>query len=114
MVIAVRTGVPVRAEPDADGALRLDHGALDLGGGAGLAWCEMARGLLVHRVQLDADGQRVRSWQVLAPTEWNFHPTGTLAHTLATLREDDSGRRDAARLLAVAFDPCVEFEVLHA
>ena len=111
LVEVLRLSLP----PHVAGAHPLDHGALDLGGGAGLAWCEMARGLLVHRVQLDADGQRVRAWQVLAPTEWNFHPAGTLAHALATLREDDPGRRDAAaRLLAVAFDPCVEFEVLHA
>lgn len=111
LVEVLRLSLP----PHVAGAHRLDHGALDLGGGAGLAWCEMARGLLVHRVQLDADGQRVQAWQVLAPTEWNFHPAGTLAHALATLREDDLGRRDAAaRLLAVAFDPCVEFEVLHA
>lgn len=98
-----------------DGADRLDHGACALGRGAGLAWCETARGLLVHRVQLDADGQRVQAWQVLAPTEWNFHPAGTLAHALAALRDTDPAQRDAAaRLLAVAFDPCVEFEVRHA
>lgn len=85
----------------------LSHGALPLGGGAGIAWTEMARGLLVHRVQLDGD--RVADCRVLAPTEWNFHPQGVLAHALAGLDGTDAERR--ARQLAVAFDPCVGFSV---
>ena len=72
----------------------------------------MARGLLVHRVQLApgaADLQApVRDWQVLAPTEWNSHPSGPLAGALRRLAPGDAA--GAARL-AVAFDPCVRFEV---
>lgn len=91
-----------------DGLHWLAEGALPLARGEGLAWTEMARGLLVHHVQLDDDG-RVHAAQVLAPTEWNFHPQGVLAQALATLDGGD-GAAQAARA-AVAFDPCVEFVV---
>jgi hypothetical protein len=101
-----------------DGADRLDHGALALRPNEGVAWTEMARGLLVHWVRLDpaggADGaeRRVAACRVLAPTEWNFHPHGVLAQSLAALW-GPSARFDARRL-AMAFDPCVEFEVHDA
>jgi Ni,Fe-hydrogenase I large subunit len=93
------------------GAERLAQGALPLDGGAGIAWTEMARGLLVHWVQLEPSptGLRVADCRVLAPTEWNFHPRGLLARTLAGLRGADAAAQ-AARA-AVAFDPCVEFSV---
>ncbi|MDO9284603.1 MAG: hypothetical protein Q7U26_06875, partial [Aquabacterium sp.] len=83
-------------------------GALPLPGRTGIAWVEMARGLLVHRVRLVAtgDGDRVAEAQVLAPTDWNFHPRGLLAGALLAVNDADSARR-----LAVAFDPCVEFSV---
>ena len=85
-------------------------GALPLAPGEGLAWVEMARGLLVHRVRLQdsADGPLIADARVLAPTEWNVHPQGHLAQALARL--DPADAQSAARL-AVAFDPCVAFEV---
>lgn len=94
-----------------DGAQWLAHGALSLAAGEGLAWVEMARGLLVHRVRLDGPGDdaRVADCHVLAPTEWNFHPGGLLAQALSSLRGPSAA--DAARRLACAFDPCVAFEV---
>jgi hypothetical protein len=103
------------AEPNAQGVggeAWLAHGALALGERTGIAWTEMARGLLVHRVQLDAD-DRVIIGHVLAPTEWNFHPEGVLARTLQRLPADASAAAldAAARRLAVAFDPCVAFDV---
>lgn len=100
-----------------DGAQWLAHGALTLRPGEGLAWVEMARGLLVHHVRLDGQGEaaRVADCHVLAPTEWNFHPHGLLAQALAELPgADAAGAADAARRLAVAFDPCVAFEVVPA
>lgn len=92
----------------------LAHGALSLGPREGIAWTEMARGLLIHWVRLDgrADAPRAEAYRVLAPTEWNFHPHGVLARALATLRGPQAAA-DAARL-AVAFDPCVEFVVQPA
>jgi hypothetical protein len=91
----------------------LAQGALPVGANTGVAWVEMARGLLVHAVQLEpgAAGPRVAACRVLAPTEWNFHPEGTLARALGELQ--GAGAADAARRLAVAYDPCVEFSV-HA
>jgi len=94
------------AEPDVAVQRRaplLASGALHLGTGQALAWCEMARGLLLHWVQLDATGA-VQDYRVLAPTEWNFHPDGALARTVAALPVDDV---TAARTLAAAYDPCV-------
>lgn len=90
---------------------RLADGALPLGPREALAWTEMARGLLVHWVRLEdsPQGPRVADCRVLAPTEWNFHPHGVLAQTLAALQDDT--RTDQAARAAVAFDPCVEFDV---
>ena len=94
--------VPV--EPQA----RLLHsGALPLGAGQAIAWCEMARGLLLHWVQLD-EQHCVQDYRVLAPTEWNFHPDGALAHALTQL---DSADAAATLCLASAYDPCVQCSV---
>ncbi|NDY89805.1 hydrogenase formation protein [Ideonella livida] len=91
------------------GAHWLDLGAMPLGPGRGIAWIEMARGLLVHHVALDpTDPGRLLAAQVLAPTEWNFHPQGVLAQALQRLPAADA---DGARRLAVAFDPCVAFDI---
>lgn len=95
------------------GADWLSAGAASPAAGEGLAWVETARGLLVYRVGLDAydgspAGPRLQSLQVLAPTDWNFHPHGVLAEALRALPTDDSA---AATRLAVAFDPCVAFTV---
>ena len=81
----------------------LASGALHLKPGQALAWCEMARGLLLHWVQLDSLGA-VQDYRVLAPTEWNFHPDGALGRALAALPAPDT---QAARALATAYDPCV-------
>jgi uncharacterized protein (DUF2237 family) len=85
----------------------LSSGALALGDGQAIAWCEMARGLLLHWVQLDSHGA-VAQYRVLAPTEWNFHPQGALALALAARAAQDVA---AAQTLAAAFDPCVECSV---
>jgi Ni,Fe-hydrogenase I large subunit len=85
----------------------LSSGALALGEGSAMAWCEMARGLLVHWVQVDASGG-VLDYRVLAPTEWNFHPQGALAQVMAGLSSDDVR---SARCLAAAFDACVDCRI---
>lgn len=89
------------------GAPLLQYGALPLGDGQAIAWCEMARGLLLHWVQLDGQ-QRVQDYRVLAPTEWNFHPDGALAQVVSQLERNDIG---AANCLATAYDPCVEYRI---
>ncbi|PZP32367.1 MAG: hypothetical protein DI603_10045 [Roseateles depolymerans] len=92
-----------------DDAPPLSLGALALGERGAIAWCEMARGLLLHWVRLEPGEARVRDYRVLAPTEWNFHPQGVLAAALAAAPAAD----DVARL-AVALDPCVDFAVRPA
>lgn len=72
--------------------------------GSGLGLVEAARGLLAHRVELE--NGRVTRYQILAPTEWNFHPEGPLVRGLrGTVATADLERR--ATLLAHALDPCV-------
>jgi hypothetical protein len=93
------------------GADWLAWGALSTGPSQGIAWVEMARGLLVHQVSLDAACDRVVACRVLAPTEWNFHPQGVVAERISRL---DADAPDAPRqlcLLMAAFDPCVPFEL---
>ncbi len=97
------------------GAARwLDLGALPLGDGSAVAWVEMARGLLVHHVQLDGRGDdaRVAVCHVVAPTEWNFHPEGAVAQVIERMPQvpDTAARRTLAVTMA-AYDPCVTFEL---
>ena len=89
--------------------------SLPLGDGEGLAAVETARGLLLHRARLQE--QCVAEYQIVAPTEWNFHPAGALVRGLEGLAAgDDQHLAGAARLAAHALDPCVAFrvEVGHA
>jgi len=78
--------------------------------GLGLAQVEAARGRLIHRLEL---GQGViRRYQILAPTEWNFHPQGVAAQLLQALPAEDEARlRRQADLLINAIDPCVRYEM---
>ena len=81
----------------------------------GLGAVQTARGLLLHRARL-ADG-RVADYQIVAPTEWNFHPDGALVRGLRTIVADDGATLEQRTRLAVqALDPCVAFriEVGHA
>ncbi|MEJ8836050.1 hydrogenase maturation factor HoxV/HupK [Ramlibacter sp. AN1133] len=94
----------------ADAPPMLQQGALQLAPGEAIAWCEMARGLLFHWVRLDANGC-VQDYRVLAPTEWNFHPQGSLARALERLAPSDT---EAAALLGTAFDACVPCTVAPA
>jgi hypothetical protein len=88
---------------------------LTLGEGEGLAAVETARGLLLHRACVR--GQRVVDYQIVAPTEWNFHPGGALASGLEGLEAEDEQQLIRSTRLAVhALDPCVAYrvEVGHA
>jgi hypothetical protein len=102
------------ALPDAPGrcgAQWLAMGRLPTAPQAGLAWVEMARGLLIHQVQLDATGATVLSCQVLAPTEWNFHPQGAVAQVIESLPANvGPGVIRQVNGLISAYDPCVKHE----
>lgn len=102
-------------EPGRSGASWLAMGSMATARREGLAWVEMARGLLVHHVQLDGaeDDSRVVSCHVLAPTEWNFHPQGAVAQALEHLpTTSTSGVCRELDLLFSAYDPCVKHELL--
>lgn len=78
--------------------------------GIGLAQVEAARGRLIHRVEIN-DGV-VRRFQILAPTEWNFHPQGVAAQGLRTLdSSSEEMLRQQAALWINAIDPCVGFNL---
>jgi Ni,Fe-hydrogenase I large subunit len=92
----------------------LAFGAMNLGENHGMAWVEMARGLLVHQLVFKGsqEGSVANVCRVLAPTEWNFHPQGVVASGLSGL-SGHNGEEVAQRVgvLMAAFDPCVPFEI---
>lgn len=95
------------------GASWLAMGSMATARREGLAWVEMARGLLVHHVQLDGTGDdaRVASCHVLAPTEWNFHPHGSVALALEGMSATTPDVDRDVNLLFSAYDPCVKHEI---
>ncbi len=78
--------------------------------GIGLSQVEAARGRLIHRVEID-DGV-IRRYQILAPTEWNFHPQGVAVQGLQTLNSNDEEvLQQQAALWLNAIDPCVGYQL---
>jgi len=83
--------------------------------GVGGSWVETARGLLMHRIEIQ--GAKIVDYRILAPTEWNFHPQGRLIKELRSLEArsvDELEKR--ASMVCLSMDPCVGFdiEVNHA
>jgi hypothetical protein len=93
-----------------EGRISATLGCATLARGAGVGWVENARGLLVHLVRLGSD--RVSAYRIVAPTEWNFHPDGTLVSELSGWPADDL---DALQRMALrhvhSLDPCVACRV---
>ncbi|WP_434361238.1 nickel-dependent hydrogenase large subunit [Parasalinivibrio latis] len=77
--------------------------------GSALCTVESARGCLLHRLELKRD--TVVNYQILAPTEWNFHPRGCLAQMVRALPFNDPEIERKVRALVLAIDPCVAFQV---
>lgn len=75
----------------------------------GIGQAAAARGQLIHRVEVNGD--RIANYQILAPTEWNFHQRGVVAQALSTLKGDPDQVKQQARLLINAIDPCVGYEL---
>ena len=96
-------GIPARLEALADGC---PDNAASLQPWGGLGQVETARGLLVHTAQL-SDGKIV-AYNIVAPTEWNFHPHGGVARSLSTLPVGED-LKDQATAIIETFDPCVAF-----
>lgn len=77
---------------------------------AGLGLAETARGLLLHRAQIERG--LVTSYCIVAPTEWNFHPQGPLLQGLAGRSATDHERLERdARVVVQSLDPCVACRV---
>ena len=75
-----------------------------------MAQVEAARGLLLHRVVV-ADG-RVDDYRVVAPTEWNFHPSGPVSEALAALPQANPQVAEMqAALFVTLMDPCVAWSL---
>ena len=92
---------------------RLAVGALPISPGEAIAWVEMSRGLLIHHVQIEGWGTaaRIAACQVVAPTEWNFHPEGAVAQALETLPLASTGAPTRTlEILMEAYDPCVPYQ----
>lgn len=78
--------------------------------GIGAAWVETSRGMLLHRVEIEKD--KVRRFQILAPTEWNFHPRGALFQGLVGLSATDERLlHSKAEMMVMALDPCIGYEL---
>jgi uptake hydrogenase large subunit len=78
--------------------------------GKGIGIVEAARGRLTHRV-LVSDG-RIKRYQIVAPTEWNFHPHGVVAQGLLGLpAESEVSLQRQASLFINAVDPCVGYGI---
>lgn len=75
-----------------------------------IAQVEAARGRLIHRVEIEH--HKISNYQILAPTEWNFHPQGLITQSLTHISaKDDQELQQLARLLINAIDPCVGYEL---
>lgn len=96
--------------PQSAGQHWLAWGSLAMGPGCGFAWVEMARGLLIHQVELFGEGL-VSACRVIAPTEWNFHPEGVAAQAVSALSGSAEQMERSARLVMAALDPCVPFSI---
>ena len=73
-----------------------------------------ARGQLIHRVSIQ--NNQITDYQILAPTEWNFHPDGVVAGALAHIQgnADNSktfNHEQQAHLIIKAIDPCVDYQL---
>lgn len=101
--LARSLAVPERLPTRIDTARIGEHG--------GLSRVDTARGLMIHRVTL-RDGV-VDDYLIVAPTEWNFHPEGPFVRELVgrpAASRDEVER--IVRLLALALDPCADYQVL--
>lgn len=76
----------------------------------GVAQTEAARGRLIHRVEIDND--TIKNYQIVAPTEWNFHPQGVVGKSLSNLSCGNIRHlTQVAHLMINTIDPCVGYEL---
>lgn len=99
-------GAPIRSAVDRSADSPVDPRPSPPNRGAGLV--ETARGPLAYFTTV-ADG-RLAQLRNVAPTEWNFHPTGPFMTAIAAAPKVPDPAQ-AARWLAASFDPCVPFRI---
>ena len=83
-------------------------------GDSGMGVVDAARGLLIHRIVLDGDSVsncRVADYNIVAPTEWNFHPRGTLVQMLEGVQINRERLHSLVEKLILLVDPCVAWEI---
>jgi len=75
-----------------------------------LVQLEAARGRLFH--QIFAEDGKIKSYQILAPTEWNFHPQGVLSRMIETVKyKSEQDLVNQIKLLVDVVDPCVGYSI---
>ena len=77
---------------------------------SGIGIVEAARGRLIHHVQLEEE--EITRYQIVAPTEWNFHPQGVVVQALQQLPFAVRDLEQQARLIIHAIDPCVGYDLV--
>lgn len=81
----------------------------------GLAQVEAARGRLIHHIKMtssDKNSTLIKNYQILAPTEWNFHPQGLISQSLSNIYSKDQKEYELlAHLVIHAIDPCVPYQL---
>lgn len=106
--LAALAGLPARMDAAIDALLGSDTGGTDAPipatTGTGAAVLDTARGTLAHWVRMESG--IITDYRIAAPTEWNFHPDGTLARGLTGV-EAGPGLHGLASRLITALDPCV-------
>lgn len=114
--LAALAALPVRMDAAIDALLGSDTGSATVspptptptttgtGTGTGAAVVDTARGTLAHWVRME--NGIITDYRIAAPTEWNFHPGGTLARGLTGVEAGPGLHGQASRLIT-ALDPCV-------
>lgn len=76
---------------------------------------QAVRGQLWHDVTLDVETRQIKHYRILAPTEWNFHPSGVLFENLSSLTNSSVNHlKKQARLQVMALDPCVGCDIIFS
>ena len=90
-----------------------ETGRLGVTASEGLATVNTARGLLVHKVTLESvnDEERINKYHIIAPTEWNFHPEGSLISILQGVEVSRKNLMPLLDKLILAIDPCVAYDI---
>jgi len=75
-----------------------------------VAQIDVTRGRLIHRVKIV--NKRIAQYQIIAPTEWNFHPQGLIKRALANIKlENKQQVEKLSHLLISVIDPCVSYQL---